>query len=375
MQVFPAPSNDVAPGVDRGLTNLVQRLAAKRSLHHVSLAVSDWNGDERWAATATSVGDEGYDPARPFFIASITKQFVVALLLQACERGEVRLDAPIAEYLPGSVVEGLHVWKGTDHSGRITVRHLATHTSGLPDFLEKRSGGKSLFEQVRAGRDVSWTFDEAIGIVKSEQRPYFPPQDFAGGKQKARYTDTGFVLLIRILEVVSGKGFSELIEDGITGPLGLQSTWLPEAAPSGGAAPMPLFAKRERIEVPGGIASSRDLISNLKDLLRFECSLTGGELFRHLATAALLTERTNLLGNAFGVRYGTGTMVAGVSRIVLPRVGPVTLVGHSGSTGSWLFSCPELRVRLAGTVDQAVAQLLPFRIMARCLQAWTRREK
>jgi D-alanyl-D-alanine carboxypeptidase len=83
-----------------------------------------------------------------------------------------------------------------------------------------------------------------------------------------------------------------------------------------------------------------------------------------------LTERVNLLRNAFPLRYGLGTMIFRVGRLNAPGRRPVTLVGHSGSTGTWLFHCPELDVRLAGTVDQATGRTIPFRLMVRMLRAW-----
>lgn len=59
-----------------------------------------------------------------------------------------------------------------------------------------------------------------------------------------------------------------------------------------------------------------------------------------------------------------------VGRLVSPGRRPVTLAGHSGATGTWLFHCPELDLHMAGTVDQTKGQAVPFRVMARCLDAW-----
>ncbi len=48
----------------------------------------------------------------------------------------------------------------------------------------------------------------------------------------------------------------------------------------------------------------------------------------------------------------------------------MTLVGHSGVTGAWLFHCPELDLHLTGTVDQRKGQRAPFALMVRMLRAW-----
>ncbi|WP_327151010.1 serine hydrolase domain-containing protein [Nocardia sp. NBC_01329] len=338
--------------------------------------MTDTGGLSRWAGSAgpDGAGETEIRPDTPFFIASITKRFIVTLILQAHERNEVDLDAPITTYLPTSVTAGLHVRDGVDRTPAITVRHLAGHTSGLPDYFEKRRGGPSLYRQLRAGHDMSWTFEDAIAITRELQRPHFEPQNLTAGTQRARYSDTGFLLLIRILETVTSRRFSDLLAERIILPLGLSRTWHPSAVPAEPSppAPLPLHRRRRRVVVDGVIAASNDLFSTTRDLLAFERALVNGDLFGDANTRHLLTARRNRLRNAPGLRYGLGTMIFGVGRLNLPRRGPVSLVGHSGSTGTWLFTCPELGLHLAGTVDQTQARVLPFRIMTRCLQIWDR---
>ena len=77
-------------------------------------------------------------PVRPdtvFELASVSKQFTATAIMVLVEAGKVQLDEPILSYLP----RGPETWKG------ITVRHLLTHTSGLPtlgeDFKALRPGG------------------------------------------------------------------------------------------------------------------------------------------------------------------------------------------------------------------------------------------
>src|SRR2546422_8232866 len=74
-------------------------------------------------------------PDTVFELASVSKQFTATAIMLLVEAGKVRLDEPILTYLP----RGPETWKG------ITVRHLLTHTSGLPtlgeDFKTLRPGG------------------------------------------------------------------------------------------------------------------------------------------------------------------------------------------------------------------------------------------
>lgn len=355
------------------LTSLLERTANRRGLHHVNLAVVDGDG-HHWSGAAGPADGPGTPlrPDTPFFIASVTKRFIITLVLQAHERGELDLDAPLTAYLPASVTDGLHVHDGQDHTARITLRHLASHTSGLPDHFEKPKQGASLFQDLGAGNDRAWSFDDVVRMAKEDHRPHFAPQDRHAERQKARYSDTGFQLLIRTVETVTGRSYAELLTERIFDPVGLEHTWLPGQTQPRAATPAPsgLFARQRPLELPHMIASSNDLMSTTGDLLAFQRALLTGALFQGPTTAALLTERANVLRNAFPLRYGLGTMIFKVNRLSAPGPRPMTLVGHSGATGTWLFHCPEMELHLAGTIDQADVRALPFRLMVRVLRAW-----
>jgi D-alanyl-D-alanine carboxypeptidase len=109
-------------------------------------------------------------------IASVTKTFTAAAIMLLVESGQLALDDRISDYLPDCPP----TWR------EITVRHLLTHTSGIPDDLE----------------DMPQTPPaEHLGKVASM------PLDFAPG-QDWRYSNTGYVLLARIIEQTSGQSFS-----------------------------------------------------------------------------------------------------------------------------------------------------------------------
>lgn len=363
--------NRVPAGLDARLTRLLEGLVSRRSVHHANIAVSSRAGTRRWSAASGPADGPPLTPGTPFFAASITKRFVVTLVLQAHERGELDLDTSVCAYLPEKTTTGLHVLRGVDRTPAITVRHLASHTSGLPDHFEKRRDGRpGLYAHLSAGRDLSWTFDDMLRTTREQQSPHFAPQDPTAARQKARYSDTGFQLLIRLLETLTGRSFAELLTERVLGPLGLTRTWLPGHRPPASDAPEPsqLYAGRRRVEVPALIESCNDLISTTGDLLAFQRALLGGSLFREPRTAELLTERSNRLRNIPTLRYGLGTMTFRAGWAA--GMPPATLVGHSGATGTWLFHCPELDLSLAGTVDQIRGQAIPFNFMLRLLRAW-----
>ena len=369
-----AEGSRVPADVDARLTRLLARTVARRDVHHANIAVMSGDGRQHWSGAAGPAGadDQPLRTDTPFFIASVTKRFIITLVLQAQERGELDLAAPIGRYLPAETIAGLHVFRGTDRTSAVTVRHLASHTSGLPDHFERRRGEQSLYERLSAGEDVYWNFEDTMRTTRELQRPHFEPQDLAAVRQKARYSDTGFQLLIRTVETVTGQTFAELLTERIVSPLGLTRTWLPghrtPDAPT--VVPSPLYTRRRRVDLGSLIESSNDLFSTTGDLLTFQRALLDGRVFAAARSVELLTERRNRLRNLPVLQYGLGTMFYRVGRLMSAGRRPVTLVGHSGATGTWLFHCPELDLHLAGTVDQTRAQAIPFELMARCVAAW-----
>jgi D-alanyl-D-alanine carboxypeptidase len=197
----------------------------------------------------------------------------------------------------------------------------------------------------------------------------FPPQDRNAGRRKGRCSDTDFQLLIAIVEAVTGAGFAEALERRIIRPLDLPQTWLPGTSEPLDPAPVPadVWSRGRPLVIPGVMGSVNDLISTTDDLLRFLVSLTGGELFSDVITYSMMEQRRNRVIWPY-IHYGLGTMHFKIGALGAPGRGAVHLVGHSGSTGSWLFYCPELDLLTAGTVDELAARAFPFRFIPRVLR-------
>jgi D-alanyl-D-alanine carboxypeptidase len=335
------------------------------------LGIERGDGSFRWLGTAGEARPGGVPmrPDTPYFIASVTKLYIAAAVLRLHEQGRVGLDEPMTAYLPQRLVAGLHRLDGVDRTGEITVRHLLGHTSGLPDYLEDRpKGGRSLLDRVLRDSDASWQLDDVVGIVRRELTPHFPPRDLGSERVKGRYSDTNFQLLIAIVEAVTGRAFHEVLEEQLLRPLGLRHTYLPgrseplEPTPETAA----MWHQDRPLEMPLALPAFNDLVSTAGDTLAFLGALVRGDVFDDPATAGLMQERWNQIG--YPLSYGLGMMRFRVGRVLAPGWRPVTLVGHSGASGSWAFFCPELDVLLAGTVDQWAGRGLPFRLMAAALR-------
>lgn len=130
---------------------------------------------------------------------SMTKPCTAVAILQLAEQGKMGLDDPIDRYLPN------HPYGG--HG--ITIRHLLTHTSGLPNPIPLR--WVHLAEQ-GAGFDE----DAALARVVAEN----PRLSFEPGRKYA-YSNIGYWLLGKIVERVSGQSYTDYVRTNIIRPLGL----------------------------------------------------------------------------------------------------------------------------------------------------------
>jgi CubicO group peptidase (beta-lactamase class C family) len=196
------------------------------------LGVTSAIGDFGWAGAAGTAYPDKAEPMRvdtPIFIASITKMYTGAATMILGERELLSLDDPISKFLPASMLEGLHSYKGRDYSDQLRIYHLISQTSGLPDYFEERpKGGKSIFDLIVATGDMEWDVEEVVRIAKSSLSAKFPPepkeQERSGNK--AYYSDTNYQMLGAIIESVTQKPLHEVFSELIIEPLELSSTYL-----------------------------------------------------------------------------------------------------------------------------------------------------
>ncbi|RDC69695.1 class A beta-lactamase-related serine hydrolase [Rhodovulum sp. 12E13] len=380
---MPIPALEtLSPDATRRLNGMVTRLVGGLGVRHAILAVARSDGSPLWLG-ATGAADGGctrMTADTPYFLASVTKLYIATGILRLMEQGRVSLDAGMAAYLPQELVHRLHVWRGKDQTGEITLRHLLGHAAGLPDYLVIRPpGGTSLFEAAAAGAVERWGIGEIADLVREHGRPDFPPRPFDGRRHTIRYSDTNFQFLIAVIEAVTGASLQAAFDDLIFRRLGLSHTFLPATPAAASATPAPAavwLGDRRLDTLTGAMASFNDLFGTAGDQLRFMAALVSGAAFDDPATARLMTAHWNPLafslnprpvGPGWPMEYGLGTIRYRLPRLLTPLRPMPELVGHTGVTGSWLFHCPELGIITAGTVDQATAAATPYRLMPRLL--------
>jgi len=377
------PHTGLSPDVETRLDRMVQDLVADRGIHHAIVALGRSDGTPLWTGAAGPANETGapMTAETPHFLASVTKLYIATATLRLVEQGRVSLDAPMSAYLPGDLVAGLHVSKGVDRTGEITVRHLLGHATGLPDYLViKPRGGTALFDSVGEGTDAQWGIEEIAALLRDHGTPEFAPPPFDGRRHTIRYSDTNFQFLIAIIKAVTGASLQDAFDALIFSRLGLENTFLPgtHAAAAAAQAPAEAWLGDQRLDgLTQAMRSFNDLYGTTNDLLRFMAALVDGTAFEDPATARLMTAHWNPLAFSLSLRpvgpgwpmeYGLGMTRVKVSRWLTPLRPIPEMIGHTGVTGSWVFHCPELDVITAGTVDQATAAALPYRFVPRLLR-------
>lgn len=365
---------------ERRLESLFQSILSKKPIHHAIIAIESGDRSFRWVRAAGEAHPDG-SPVHedtPYIIASVTKLYIAAAVLKLYEQDKIGLDQSIANYLPQSLIGKLHTMNGTDYTGKITIRHLLSHATGLPDWLDDRPrGGKGLLEQLDKEKDRLISIEDVIEFVRENLTPHFPPQNLDNSRVKIRYSDTNFQLLIAILEHIMEKPVHQIFDELIYKPLGLQHTLHPGHRPEFLPEPAVCWIGGTPFDKPLLLESFRDLISTVDDQLIFMRGLVNGSLFKKPETSRLMHQRWNRFGfprdmvalrqPGWPIEYGFGIMRFKMPRIFTPFQSVPPVVGHTGVSGSWLFYCADRDLYLCGTVDQVMAAALPYRVIPRIL--------
>ncbi|MEX2654041.1 MAG: serine hydrolase domain-containing protein [Acidimicrobiia bacterium] len=305
-------------------------------------------------------------------IASVTKLFTAAVTMKLVEDGRLRLDDRMVDILASETTSGLHVREGVDRTDEITVEHLLGHTSGLADYYEGAPpGGRSAQARLLAGEDAPMPFDEVLRTVRAMES-HFAPQPINAATRRAKYADTNYQLLGAILEQVTGQDLAELFDGRIFQPLGLDATSSYPHPPQRGGSAEPdasVWAKDVVLNPAGALTFQKadgGIVSTVADQLRFMQALVSGDLFDDPGTFRHMGEHTNRI--FFPVEYGLGVMRYAPARWMSPLFPIPAIVGHTGSTATWAFHCPDLDIVLAGAFDVAQPPL-PFRFLPHMLRA------
>ncbi len=258
-------------------------------------SVAVMNGDQVVFEEAYGIISEDGIPATPesiYRIGSITKSFTATMILQLMDRDELSLDSTLDTYFPEM--------PNADH---ITIEQMLRHQSGLvnftnlPDYMEYFSDNKSRDDMLKLFESVGTSFE--------------PGED-------TEYSNTAYVLLGYIIEDVTGMSYADALQEMITEPLGLTSTYYASGIDSGkNEADSFVYqqnewqpADRTNMSIPHGAGA---IVSTAEEVARFFHGLFSGEL---LSDESLNQMRT--FDGPFGL---------GLTRFPFNQN---TLIGHNG---------------------------------------------
>ncbi|MCE3006963.1 MAG: beta-lactamase family protein [Bacteroidetes bacterium] len=293
-----------------------------------------------------------------FFVASVTKLFTLAIILNLRFKGRLELEQKIQNILSADMLLNLHTMNGCNYVPEISIRNLLAHTSGIPDYFQgKMSTGYCLESELKKGNDQSWTREEAIERSK-EMR-----QKFAPGKRKmAHYSDTNFQLLSAIIEEITGSSFEHSCQEIIFNPLELTQTYL--YTDETDLTPIPFYYKSNILRIFKEMSSfgpDGGIVSTSKELLIFLRSFFNGELFPR----SYIEELQQWNSIFFPIKSGVGLQKFQLPILFDPFRTMPYFIGHSGLSGALAFYSPKENLSITGTVNQIYNPSTSFRIMLR----------
>ena len=292
-------------------------------------------------AFAQAFGDTTYDADERgsravaldtlYDLASVTKLVgTTSAALITLADGRLALDEPVASYLPGFARQG---------KDAVTVRHLMTHTPGLPAYETPAN--------VERNRAAEETPSDALVAHYAALRP------LAGPGERYTYSCLNFQTLARIVEDASQQPLETLLHDRLFAPLGMRdTTWRP--TPEQRQRTAPTYRDAQGVAVAGTVhdplaryhqsaphcPGNAGLYSTAPDLARW-CALIlrrGHANNQQLLAPALLAQATAVQTNAadVGEERGLGFDVYESAHYVSEHnaADGHRLVGHSGYTGT-----------------------------------------
>lgn len=256
--------------------------------------------------------------ATPYSIGSITKSFTAVLVMKAVERGLLSLDDTVARWFPQ-----------VRNADRITVRHLLTHRSGLHNFTDNPGYFRWTTAPCSAAR--------MLDTVAAQRADFEPGEKYA-------YSNTGFVLLTRILEEASGKAYGDLLKRWILRPGRLRETYLPtDPDTSLGSARSYIWLlggwRRQPVTHPSVPTGAGAIRSTAGDIARFAHLLFAGRFITPASLGEMTKMRDNVGAGIFQIpaggslAYGHGGRIDGFETVYIhvPKEGLTVSILSNGA--------------------------------------------
>lgn len=246
-----------------------------------------------------------------FRLGSVSKQFTAVAVMLLHERGQIDLDAPIKTW----ITDAPAAWDG------ITVRHLLSHTSGIPNFTN--------FDDYQSTKTLPATVDSLIARFRDRPLDFKPDERWD-------YSNSGYILLTAIVERAGGQPYAQFVAENLFQPLGMSDSGYDSHAAviphrASGYTPTPagiVNADYVDMTIPQGAGA---LYSTTRDLLKWEQGLFGGRVLKPESLTQLTTVHRD--------NYAMGLMVQ--------QADGNTTISHGGGIegfNTWLGYDPDRRL-------------------------------
>ncbi len=285
-------------------------------------------------------GGPPVEPDTAFAVGSVTKQFTCACVLLLAEEGKLSVEDPVAKYYPKLA-----------RAGQVTLHDLMSHTSGFPDFYPLDFVDRRLREPILG--------DDLVARYAGSKIDFEPGSRWS-------YSNTGYTLLGRVVEKVSGKPFGQFLEERILGPLGMShSAFEPGADWRGPTLGYTSFglgpAEPAEPESKGWLGAAGGLWASGPDLARWDLALMEGRVLKPGSLRFMVSPKS--LTSGIPTDYGCGLHVQ--------HVNGETVLTHGGAVSGFLsINAMVPRTRSAvilltnsehlnpGTMQQTILHLL-----------------
>lgn len=172
----------------------------------------DWKAPSGFSEqkTRTPISVDGQ-----FYIYSITKTFTSIAILQFAQNRKLSLDEPVTNWLPD-----------LPFPPSVTIRRLLNHTSGVPNYTSL----ETYLPAVEESPSVPWSYHKVLELTCHGKLDFEPGSSW-------RYSNTGYMLLLKVIEAVSGDTFANVLQKNIFNPLELDKTYVADEIDTGTLVP------------------------------------------------------------------------------------------------------------------------------------------
>jgi len=242
-------------------------------------------------------------PDTKFRLGSITKQFTSMLIMQLVEQGKLKLDVPISAYLPDYPKKNGEI---------ITIHHLLTHSSGIPDVTAFPGFFKNISRNAYSSLQLVNLFADST-------------LQFKPGERNA-YSNSGYMLLGYIIEKITGKSYEQVLQENIFTPLNMKNTGYDHHSPllknraRGYEKNGRLYINANFIDMSVPYAAGA-LYSTVEDLYLWNQALYGNQLLRKENMDLLFIKHIPAGGGHYGYGWNIYEMPLGNTAKQIEAIG------------------------------------------------------